>query len=223
MTGAAQEWRVRSFVPRRRKLSAARSARLEPLLARWSLPLNGPPLDLTAEFGTGGPFVLEIGFGAGEGLIALAEARPDECVIGVDVHTPGLGAVVVAIDDHDWANVRVVDGDVLELLERIPAASLDEIRILFPDPWTKRRHRPRRLVRPAVVARLVDRLRVGGVLHVATDIDDYAAQVEQVCADDGRLTGGRVDRPEWRPVTRYEQRGIEEGRTAVDLVFRRTG
>jgi len=147
-----------------------------------------------------------------EALIELARDRPDECVIGVEVHTTGLAAVLEA----GLPNVRVVDGDVLDFLPRLAPASLDEIRIWFPDPWPKQRQRHRRLIRPDVVARVVALLRDGGRLHLATDSLDYSLQMQQVCA---HLGGGVVDRPPWRPVTRYESRGLAAGRTPVDLIY----
>lgn len=210
---------MRTFQPRRRRLSPERAARLEPLLHRWSLDVRGPLLDLPGVFASGGPFVLEIGFGGGEGLIELAAQRPAEYVIGVDVHTPGLAAVIDAVDRHAWTHVRLVDGDALEFLERLPHGKLDEVRLFFPDPWPKARHRRRRIVRPDVVAALADRLRVGGALHLATDIDEYAAQMAAVCGGEGRLEGGSVPRPSWRPQTRYERRGRDAGRRVIDLRY----
>ena len=179
---------------------------------RFGLAVDGPVLSLPAEFVGDGPFVLDVGFGAGEALIELGRARPEECVIGVEVHTTGLAAVLEA----GLPNVRVVDGDVLDFLPRLAPASLDEIRIWFPDPWPKQRQRHRRLIRPDVVARLVALLRNGGRLHLATDSTDYSLQMQQVCA---HLDGGVIDRPPWRPVTRYESRGLAAGRTPVDLIY----
>ncbi|MEI7548556.1 MAG: hypothetical protein WCK21_10945, partial [Actinomycetota bacterium] len=114
-----------------------------------------------------------------------------------------------------------VEGDVLEFLPRIPLESLAAVRVFFPDPWPKNKQRHRRLFRPDVVTALVDRLQVGGTLHIATDIEDYARQVIEVAAGDGRLLGGVVPRPEWRPVTRYERRGLAAGRTPHDLIYER--
>lgn len=165
--------------------------------------------------------VLDVGFGGGEALVALAGQRPHEAVVGVDVHTNGVAHVLEAIDHNDWQHVRVVEDDVLELLPRIPVASLAGVRVFFPDPWPKTSQRNRRLARADVVTQLVDRLRVGGTLHVATDSTDYAQQVAQVCAQDSRLHGGVVARPEWRPVTRFETRGLAEGREPIDLIYER--
>ena len=210
---------TRTFKPRRRRMSPARAAAYERLIGEWSLAETGPLLDLDGVFGRSVPVVLEIGFGGGEATLALARSRPDLGVIAVDVHTPGVGRVLEAVEAEGLRNVRVVEGDALVVLDRIAPGSLDAVHVLFPDPWPKVRQRHRRLVRPDVVAALTERLRVGGTLHVATDIDDYARQVLAVCAADPRLRGGIVDRPAWRIVTRFEQRGLDEGRAAVDLSF----
>jgi tRNA (guanine-N7-)-methyltransferase len=172
-------------------------------------------------FGVGARVVLDIGFGGGEGLVEMAAARPDECVIGVEVHTPGVAKVIEAVEAGSWTHVRVVEGDVLDFLPRLSSTSLVGICIWFPDPWPKQRQQHRRLVRPEVVTALVDRLGVGGTLHVASDIADYVRHTERVVAGEPRLRGGVVERPAWRPLTRFEQRGLREGRTATDLLYER--
>lgn len=191
-------------------------------MGQWSLTVEGDMLRLDELFPGTDAVVLDIGFGGGEGLIDLAGARPNEAIIGLDVHTPGVAFVVEAIEDNGWQHVRVVEGDVLELLHRIPLQSLAGVRLYFPDPWPKQKQRHRRLARPDVVTQLVDRLRVGGTFHVATDIADYATQTLAVCAAETRLQGGVVTRPEWRPVTRFERRGLAAGRDPVDMIFERT-
>ena len=211
---------ARSFRPRRRALSPTRALAYGRQLQEWSLAVEGAPLNWTELFGTL-PVVLEIGFGGGEAVVALAAARPDEAIVGVDVHTPGVAHVLDAVEANGWRHVRVVDGDVLEFLPRVPAGSLESVRMYFPDPWPKNKQRHRRLFRPDVVSALVDRLRVGGSLHVATDVEDYARQVVEVAEADGRLRGGVVARPEWRPLTRFEQRGLDAGRTPHDLIYER--
>jgi tRNA (guanine-N7-)-methyltransferase len=195
----------------------------ERAIARWGIAVEGDQLSFGEVFDATGAqrvdVVLDIGFGGGEGLIELAETRPHEAVIGVDVHTPGIAAVLDAVESRGLRNVRVVDGDVIEFLPRIPARSLDTIRVFFPDPWPKQRQRTRRLIRADVVRRLSTLMRVGGTLHLATDDADYATQMQRVCETDAALTGGVIARPHWRPVTRFEQRGIDEGRRPVDLVY----
>lgn len=163
--------------------------------------------------------VLDIGFGGGEAVVELASARPHEAIVGVEVHTPGVAHVLEAVAANGWEHVRVVEGDVLEFLPRIEWGSLAGVRLWFPDPWPKNKQRHRRLFRPDVVSALVDRLRDGGTLHVATDIADYARQVVDVAAAQPLLEGGAVPRPEWRPVTRFERRGLAAGRTPTDLVY----
>lgn len=213
---------ARSFRPRRRSLSPYRAAIFERTAPQWRVDPDGPLLDLDEVFGVdGAQVVLDIGFGGGEGLIEMAAQRPHECLLGVEVHTPGVAKVVEAVEANGWRHVRVVETDVLDFLPRLGPASLVGVRIWFPDPWPKQRQRHRRLVRPEVVAALTDRLRVGGSLHVATDIADYATHTERVVAGEPRLAGGRVARPDWRPLTRFERRGLAEGRTPADLVYER--
>ena len=213
---------ARSFQPRRRGLPPTRQAEYEDRLHQWSLDVEGGLLrwpDVFPGAPDDGRVVLDIGFGGGEGLIELAAQRPHELVIGVEVHTPGLARVLAAVAEHQWEHVRVVDGDVLDFLHRLAPASLSAIRVWFPDPWLKNKQKHRRLVRPEVVAQWRELLRVGGELHVATDIDDYARHTERVMGAAEGFEGGVVPRPEWRPHTRFEERGRREGRTATDLVY----
>ena len=130
-------------------------------------------------------------------------------------------AVLDAIENEPLPHVRVVHGDVLRFLLRVPLDSLAGARVYFPDPWTKKRHHARRLVRSDVVGALADRLEVGGQLHLATDIAHYAEQMAEVCESEDRLDGGTVPRPNWRPLTRFEQRGLEAGRPPTDLIYTR--
>ncbi len=191
-------------------------------MAQWALTVEGDPLRFDQLFPHADAVVLDVGFGGGEGLIDLASARLHEAIIGLDVHTPGVASVVEAIDNNGWRHVRVVEGDVLELMHRIPAESLAGVRLYFPDPWPKQKQRHRRLARPDVVTQFVDRLRIGGTLHVVTDIAEYASQTLAVCAAETRLRGGVVPRPDWRPVTRFERRGLVAGREPIDMIFERT-
>jgi len=173
-------------------------------------------------FGRDGDVVLDAGFGPGESTIELAGAQPHLDVIAVEVHTPGVVTVLDAIEHHGLHHLRVVHGDLLAFLDRIAPDSLAVIRIFFPDPWTKRRNHHRRLVGADVVAALCDRLRIGGQIHLATDIADYAESMREVCNGEERLTGGVIERPHWRPLTRFEQRGLDEGRSPIDLLYTRS-
>lgn len=213
---------LRSFKPRRRGLSTERAAAYQRSLARWGIDVSGPQLWMEALFDSPDAppeVVLDIGFGSGEALIELAELHARRNVIGIDVHTPGVAAVLEAVEQRGLRNVRVAEGDVLDLLSRIPTGSLSEIRLLFPDPWPKRRQQNRRLVRDDVLQQLVPLLGPGGSLHIATDDRDYVEQIRRVCDAHPALTGGVIDRPSWRPITRYEQRALDAGRDAIDLVY----
>jgi tRNA (guanine-N7-)-methyltransferase len=211
-----------SFKVRRRALSPKRQAEFEEWIGRWGVDLHGPPLVWSDVFGREADVVLDVGFGHGESTIAMAAAQPDLDVIGVEVHTPGVVTVLDAIEHRHLHHIRVVHGDLLPFLDRIEPGSLSVVRIYFPDPWTKRRNHHRRLVGGDVVAALTDRLRLGGRLHLATDIADYATAMREVCDTELRLTGGVIERPDWRPLTRFEQRGLDAGRAVTDLLYERT-
>jgi tRNA (guanine-N7-)-methyltransferase len=212
---------VRTFKLRRRSLSPGRAEVLARLAPVFTLAEDGPALDLHAVFGRRADVVLEIGFGIAESLLAMAAAQPDVDVIGVEVHTPGIAGALAGIEQQGLSNVRLVHGDALQFLDRLPNGSLTGIRIFFPDPWPKARHHHRRLVREDVVARFVTVLRRGGWLHVTTDHADYASQIERVCGARPELHGGRVARPAGRPLTRYEQKAIESGHVVVDFWYNR--
>lgn len=213
---------VRTFKPRRRSLSQARAALFERLEPFYAIEESGPPLDLAAVFGRRAPVVLDIGIGAGDVLVEMAVAEPELDVIGCDVHTPGIAAVLAGIEEHSLRNVRVVHGDALSFLDRILPETLTGVRIYFPDPWPKARHQHRRLVSAVVVARLVDLMTPSGWIHIATDNADYAEQIGDVCGGHPQLGGGPIPRPPSRPTTRYERKGIEAGRTIVDFWYNRT-
>ena len=214
-----------TFKVRRRSLSPARQAQFDEWIQRWSIPLEGDVLDRAAVFdqspGAARPLVLDIGFGHGESTIRMAHAQPEFDVIGVEVHDPGVMTVLDAIENDPLPNVRVVHGDLLRFLPRLGPASIAIVRIFFPDPWKKKRQHHRRLVRSDVVTALVDRLEVGGELQLATDIVDYAESMQAVCEAEPRVVGGVVARPDARPLTRFERRGLDEGRTIVDLRYTR--
>lgn len=212
--------RIRTFKPRRRRLSPARAAAYERLAATWCVDETGPIIDPVELFGREGPLVLDIGFGGGEGTIELARRWPHENVLAIEVHTPGVGRLLETVDAEQLTGVRVVEADALDFVDRIGPGTVSAVRIFFPDPWPKTRQRHRRLVRADVVRLLTDRLAPGATLHVATDIDDYAEQVLAVCGAEPRLQGGVIDRPEWRPLTRFEQRALAAGHRIVDLLYR---
>ena len=199
-------------------------AALEDLGPTLDLAQAPDPLDLDVVFGRPAPRVLEIGSGLGDTVLHLAQANPGTDYIASDVHTKGIARTLIQIDRLGLTNVRVLHADALRFItDRLPAASLDEILVFFPDPWPKARHHKRRIVRPEFVAACVRVLRSGGTLHLATDIEDYAAAMREVLDRQPGLQqvhgGARVP---GRPRTKYETAGEHQGRLAVDLVYRRT-
>lgn len=210
---------VRTYRTGRGRVRPGHADALSRLWPSLGLDLDGRPLDLPRVFGRSAPVVLEIGSGMGETTARMAQDDPERDVIAVEVHTPGLGNLLRLVEQQRLTNVRVAAGDGLVLLrDMIAPGSLDEVRVLFPDPWPKTRHHKRRLVTSAFADLVAARLRPGGRLHVATDWPHYADQVLEVVAGCARLDGGPVPRPAGRPVTRFEQRAIEAGRTVVDVL-----
>jgi tRNA (guanine-N7-)-methyltransferase len=212
---------VRTFKPRRRSLSPGRAEVFERLAPQFTLAEEGPLLDLDEVFRRRANVVLDIGFGIADSLLTMAAAQSDLDVIGAEVHTPGIAGALAGIEEQGLTNVRLVHGDALQFVSRVAPGSLTGVRIFFPDPWPKVRHHHRRLVRDDVVARLVALLCTNGWLHLATDNDDYAEQMQAVCDANAVLRGGAIPRPHERPLTRYEQKGIEAGHTVVDFWYRR--
>lgn len=210
---------VRTYKTRTGRVTGSQTNALTRLWSVWGVDVDARPLDLAALFGRTAPVVLEVGSGMGETTARLAAAQPERDVLAVEVHVPGIGNLLKLIEAGALANVRVAEGDALVVLRSmLPAGSLDEVRIFFPDPWPKSRHAKRRLLRADVVDLVASRLRPGGVLHVATDWPAYGVQVAAVVAACPLLAGGPVSRPTHRPVTRFEQQGLDAGRPALDVV-----
>ena len=216
---------IRSFVLRPGRMGPGQQRALAELGPRFVLPFAPRLLDLDATFGRQAPRVLEIGFGMGGATAEVAAAQPAHDFIGVEVHPPGVGALLRRIDELQLANVRIVQHDAVEVLaQMIPPASLEGIHIWFPDPWHKKRHHKRRLIQPPFVARLVRHLVPGGYLHCATDWQPYAEQMLAVLAAEPELVNtaaGYAPRPAWRPLTKFEARGLTLGHGVWDLLFRR--
>ncbi|SEK78643.1 tRNA (guanosine(46)-N7)-methyltransferase TrmB [Ectothiorhodospira marina] len=219
---------IRSFVRREGRLTVGQQRALELLGPRWGLEFAPEPLNLEALFGRRAPVTLEIGFGNGEPLAQMAAHAPERDFIGVEVHRPGVGHLLQQVEDRGLTNVRVACHDAVEMLNRqIPPGSLDRIQIYFPDPWPKKRHHKRRLVQPAFVDLLATRLREGGILHLATDWEDYAWHMLEVMQQAEAFTnqaadGGFSPRPTYRPLTKFEQRGQRLGHNVWDLVHEHT-
>jgi tRNA (guanine-N7-)-methyltransferase len=217
---------VRSFVTRAGRVTAAQERALAELWPKFGVPFESQALDLDALFGRRAPRVMEIGFGNGDHLAAIAKAHPDRDYLGVEVHRPGVGRLLLAIDAEALANVRIVCHDAVAVLEeQIPLASLDEVLILFPDPWPKKRHHKRRLIQSPFVALLAGRLRKGAVLRLATDWQPYAEHMLEVLDAAPQFTNLAaperfMPRPAERARTRFELRGERLGHAVWDLSYR---
>ncbi|SMP59696.1 tRNA (guanosine(46)-N7)-methyltransferase TrmB [Noviherbaspirillum suwonense] len=218
------ERRIRSFVTRAGRLSPAQARALDTLGPQFCLPYEKAPLDFDAAFGRTAPTILEIGYGMGGTTAAIAAAMPDSNFLGVEVHTPGVGSLLKLIGEQELRNLRLIQHDAVEVVNHMIAPrSLAGVHVFFPDPWHKARHNKRRLIQPAFVALLASRLAPGGYLHCATDWEDYATQMLDVLGADPSLentAAGYAPRPSYRPVTKFENRGLKLGHGVWDLVFR---
>jgi tRNA (guanine-N7-)-methyltransferase len=216
---------IRSFVLRQGRMSNAQTRALETLLPRWGIPYQNTLLDLDAAFGRVAPKILEIGFGMGDSTAAIAAAHPQNDYLGIEVHGPGVGSLLNQIEALGLTNLRVIQHDAVEVLKHmISPASLDGVHIFFPDPWHKKKHHKRRLIQPELVALLCEKLKPGGYLHAATDWQEYAEHILAVLSAETRLANTAVDyapKPDYRPLTKFEQRGIKLGHGVWDIVFRR--
>jgi tRNA (guanine-N7-)-methyltransferase len=198
---------------------------LHELAPRFVLPWSESFVDLDAAFGRHAPRVLEVGFGMGQSTAAIAQATPGVDFVGVEVHPPGVGALLQRIAALQLQNLRIVQHDAVQVIEQMIApASLAGAMVFFPDPWPKKRHHKRRLIQPPFVAMLAARLAPGGTLHLATDWEPYAQQMLQVLSGEPLLVNtapGFAPRPAYRPLTKFEARGTALGHGTWDLVFRR--
>ena len=216
---------IRSFVLRQGRVSNAQQRAHDTLLPRYGIPFAPHIVELDLAFGRSAPEILEIGFGRGETTAAIAAAHPENDFLGIEVHTPGVGSLLKEIAAQGLANLRVIQHDAVEVLTRMIAPStFDGVHIFFPDPWPKKRHHKRRLIQPPFLALLVARMKPGAYLHVATDWQEYAEQVLSVLAAEPRLRNtvdGYAPRPEYRPQTKFERRGLKLGHGVWDIVFRK--
>ncbi|MGA9164976.1 MAG: tRNA (guanosine(46)-N7)-methyltransferase TrmB [Thiobacillus sp.] len=232
MSEAGAHPRIRSYVLRAGRVGPGQARALAEIGPQFVLPYQAELIDLDAAFGRAAsnsppaPRILEIGFGMGEGLAEIAAAHPENDYIGVEVHTPGVGALLKQLGERGLSNVRVIQHDAVEVLTRMLApASLAGVHVFFPDPWHKKRHHKRRLIQPPLVQLLASRIQPGGYIHLATDWQDYAEQMLAVLSAEPLLANTVADyapRPDTRPLTKFEQRGIRLGHGVWDLVFRRT-
>jgi tRNA (guanine-N7-)-methyltransferase len=219
---------IRSFVMRTGRMTTGQARALEDLWPRYGVEYSPATLSLDQVFGRHAPRTLEIGFGNGEHLASLATAHPERDYFGIEVHRPGVGHLLMLAEKNGLTNLRVSTHDAVEVLrDQVPPGSLDEVLLLFPDPWHKKRHHKRRLVQPPFVELVASRLASGGVFKLATDWENYAQQMIEVLSaahalfDNLSPTGDWMPRPDERAPTRFEKRGARLGHGVWDLAFRR--
>lgn len=218
---------IRSYVLRTGRMTPGQQRAFDENWSRWGLEHSDGPLDFELAFGRPGPRVLEIGFGMGQSLVAMAAEAPGTNFIGIEVHKPGVGRLLHSMADDGVDNIRVYCHDAVEVLaDCIADESLDTVQIFFPDPWHKKRHHKRRLVQPEFIAQLTRKLKPGGILHLATDWENYAEQMMEVLsATEGLvntcMAGEYAPRPQHRPLTKFERRGERLGHGVWDLLFER--
>jgi tRNA (guanine-N7-)-methyltransferase len=224
--GASAIRKIRSFVRREGRITPAQRHALEALWPRYGLDADSS-LEPQKIFGRKAPITLEIGFGNGAALASMAAADPATDFIGIEVHRPGIGRLLIQLERLGLGNVRLYRVDAVQVVQRcLPPACLDRLLLFFPDPWHKKRHHKRRIVQPEFIEIAATLLRPGGLLHMATDWEDYAAQMLEVtrASDRFRNCAGSCNyspRPDYRPVTRFEQRGLKLGHGVRDLLFER--
>ena len=216
---------IRSYVRRAGRTTGGQARALETLGPRFLVPYHPQPVDLVQVFGRSAPVILEIGFGMGEATAHIAGLLPQKDFLCCEVHPPGVGALLKRIGELGLENIRIVEHDAVEVLDRMLApASLTGVHIFFPDPWHKARHNKRRLVQPHFIARLLPRMQSGAYIHCATDWEPYAEQILQVLSAEPALKNtaeGYAERPEYRPLTKFENRGLRLGHGVWDVVFRK--
>jgi len=214
---------IRSFVMRAGRMGPGQTRALAELGPRFVLPFAAQPVDFDAVFGRHAPRILEIGFGMGDATAAIALALPGTDFIGVEVHTPGVGALLKRIGEMQLGNLRLIQHDAVEVLAQMIAPdSLAGVHVFFPDPWHKKKHNKRRLIQPAFVRQLIERIAPGGYLHCATDWQPYAEQMLEVLSAEPLLrntAAGYAPKPDYRPLTKFENRGLKLGHGVWDLVF----
>jgi tRNA (guanine-N7-)-methyltransferase len=225
-SGVAHPRTIRTYVMRAGRTTEGQTRALNDLGPRFVLPYEpAQPIDPAPLFGRQAPVVLEIGFGMGDATAKIAQTLPDHDFIGCEVHEPGVGALLKHIGDMGLANLRIVRHDAVEVLEHmIRPGSLAGVHIFFPDPWHKKRHNKRRLIQPPLVKLLCSRLAPGGYLHCATDWEPYAQQMLEVLGAEPELRNtaeGYAEKPTYRPLTKFEQRGLRLGHGVWDLVYKR--
>ncbi len=212
--------KVRSFVKREGRMSSRQRNAIDKLFPRFGIIFNDNPFDLSNLFGRLAPTILEIGFGMGDSLAQMAMDNPDINYLGIEVHRPGVGSLLATIEENQIKNIRVINHDAVEVLQKsVPDNTLNGIHIFFPDPWPKKRHFKRRLIQSSFVELLARKLKPNGKLHIATDWKNYAEWIEEIMTESPDFTRLSENTPHQRPLTKFEKRGLELGHGVWDLQY----
>ena len=219
---------IRSFVRREGRITPSQKQALEALWPSFGIDVDRNSINFEKEFGRQAPCIFEIGFGMGDSLVSMAQTHPENNYLGIDVHRPGLGNLLKKIEENKITNVRVLCGDAVEVLKNnIDNESLDAVYLFFPDPWPKKKHHKRRIVKSEFVQLIKEKLKTSGLFHMATDWENYAEHmVEVMLLAEGFVNKGNeqgfIERPDYRPLTKFENRGIKLGHGVWDIVFEKT-
>jgi tRNA (guanine-N7-)-methyltransferase len=219
--------RIRSFVKREGRLTKGQQRALDELFPEFGFSRDESIFDLNEKFGRDAPKIIEIGFGTGTSLAEMAKSHPENDYLGIEVHRPGVGNLLLQVERDAITNIRVMCDDAVEVLENnIADRSLDAVYLFFADPWHKKKHHKRRIVQQAFVQLLRKKLKTHGIFHMATDWQDYAEHMMQVMGEAEGFEnmagiGNYIERPEYRPLTKFEQRGQRLGHGVWDLIFRK--
>jgi len=220
--------RIRSFVRREGRLTTGQQRALDELFPRFGIEASHTPIDFATMYGREAPVILEIGFGNGDTLATIARNNPENNYLGIEVHRPGVGHLLMRIEEYGLSNVRVMCADAVEVLQRqIADGTLEAVYLFFPDPWHKKRHHKRRQVQPEWTQLIRRKLKIGGYLHMATDWQEYAEHMLTTLENAEGFTNQSarsdyIERPDYRPITKFEQRGTRLGHGVWDLMFLRS-
>jgi tRNA (guanine-N7-)-methyltransferase len=213
---------VRSYSIRGSRITEAQRAAKDALQQVHGIEFKQEQINIPAIFPSSDKVIMEIGFGMGEATAIIAKNHPNNGYIAVDVHPPGIGKLLARIIENDLTNLKVIEEDVHVVLQHMIAdESLDGIHLFFPDPWPKKKHNKRRIVNAEFLALIHPKIKKGGFIHIATDWVPYAISIQEVFADSTLFTGGVIDKPDWRPVTRFEGQGIDKDHAVNDMLYKK--
>ena len=211
---------IRTYRLRGSRITGPQQSALDKYWGVYGIAYSTEPLDFPSIFPSANQVILEIGFGMGEATALIGQENPNTGYLAVEVHKPGIGKLMARIEELSLSNIRIIEGDAHPILKTmIPEKSLDGVHLFFPDPWPKKRHHKRRIINPEFLALIHPKIKDGGFFHIATDWVPYAEYIQEVFADSPLFRGGVVERPEWRPVTRFEGQGLTKNHQVTDLEY----